>query len=106
MHNGAYTTLRGAVVHHLDRQRGLRDYDRDQLSEEFRDQVHRSDEVIEDVAETVSDHAVPLRELTDQEVDDLVVFLHALSAPGADDLSRWVPEDVPSGLAVGGALTP
>lgn len=38
--------------------------------------------------------------LTPEMVDDITEFLKALTDPGARDLSRVVPDSVPSGLPV------
>ena len=35
---------------------------------------------------------------SDQEVEDLVVFLKSLTSPSSRDLSSAIPESVPSGL--------
>ena len=47
----------------------------------------------------------PSRQLSDQEIAELVVFLEALTDPDALDLTQWVPTSVPSGLPVGGLLS-
>jgi cytochrome c peroxidase len=98
MHNGAYTTLEAVVRHHLDREAGLREYDRSQLQPEFQNQVHRSDEVIEDVLATLSDDHLPARAIDDDEVGDLVAFLESLTSPAVGALGASVPDEVPSGL--------
>jgi cytochrome c peroxidase len=98
MHNGAYTTLEAAVRHHLDVERGLREYDPTQLDEEFRAYVHQRDEIIEEVLSTL-DEPTPI-DLTDQEVDALVAFLESLTSPSARDMTHLEPEALPSGLPV------
>lgn len=40
------------------------------------------------------------RALGDREVADLVAFLESLTDPSSLDLSRWIPDEVPSGLPV------
>jgi len=40
------------------------------------------------------------RELSDEEFDQLMEFLNALTSPSAVDLSYLVPASVPSGLPV------
>jgi cytochrome c peroxidase len=100
MHNGAYTTLRAAVVHHLDYERGLREYQTSQLEPEFRREVHRAEAVLDDVAATITGGpGRPQRSLSDGDVDDLLAFLASLTAPGVMALSGLRPDSVPSGLS-------
>lgn len=98
MHNGAYTTLEGAVRHHLDYKAALWNYDPSQLDEEFQRYVHQREEDIAEVEETLE--PVEPIELSDAEVDDLVAFLESLTSPSATDLEGLRPEAVPSGYPV------
>ena len=99
MHNGAYTTLRAAVIHHLDYEDGLRSYRAEQLEPEFRREVHSSAEVIDDVAATITTaDGGPTRRLSDTEIDDLLAFLDALTSPAIAQLPELTRDDVPSGL--------
>lgn len=95
MHDGAYTSLRAAVAHHVDCGRSLEEYDPLQLKPElqhtFRDepiQLQRMLSTLDDGCES------PMRE---RDVDAIVAFLESLTDPAADSLSSVVPDGVPSG---------
>ncbi len=98
MHNGAYTTLEGAVRHHLNPANALENYDTTQLEPEFRGGVHNDKKTIRDVKSTMPDELKLPLYLTDEEVGDIMAFLSALTSPSARDLSHTIPESVPSGL--------
>ncbi len=99
-HNGAYTGLEEVVRHHLNPEGSLRSYDPSQLSEPFRDVVHLDGELIGEMLATLDPLVKEPRELSDQEFNQLMAFLHALTSPSAVDLSDLVPESVPSGMPV------
>ncbi len=100
MHNGAYATLDAAIRHHLDPMRALTRYDKSQLEPEFRGAVHDDPLILREVKRTLSPLIEPRPRLDDAEIDSLVAFLHALTAPSARDLDHTIPESVPSGLAL------
>ena len=101
MHNGTYTSLEGALRHHLDPRTALQKYDPSQLASEFQDLVVKDPEVI---AVQLSCPSAPSEviELSDEQVADLMAFLGSLTSPTAQDLEHIIPEAVPSGLPVGG----
>jgi cytochrome c peroxidase len=101
MHNGTYTTLEGAIRHHLDPAAALRNYDPTQLAPEFQELVITDLDLIE-AQLTCPSAPADIVELSDEQIADLLAFLEALTSPTAADLSHIVPETVPSGLAVGG----
>lgn len=126
-HSGAYATLEGIVRHHLDPVASLEAYSIDDdylpllesaielvgsgsrvapqwLSEErlaaiqLRDTwVHRTPELRGKIA--AANELEPTN-LSDEQVDDLLAFLDALTDPASRDLSDTVPDRVPSGLPV------
>lgn len=100
MHNGAYSTLEGAIRHHLQPAEALRNYDVTQLTPDLQ-ATFRNDEVMVAVLMNGLDPLMtsPL-ELSDDEVHQLVAFLEALTDPAAGDLTMHIPESVPSGLPV------
>jgi len=98
MHNGAYTSLEGAVRHQLDPLHELENYDTSQLEPEFVGAVHNDEESIDMVKETMAEEQKQPTSYTEQEVDDLVAFLESLTSPSARDLEHTIPESVPSGL--------
>ncbi|MCK6557057.1 cytochrome-c peroxidase [Candidatus Binatia bacterium] len=100
MHDGAFTTLRGAVEHVLDPARSLRQYDVAQLSEELQPTFQGDDATIEAILAGLDPDIATPRLLSEQQVDDLMSFLEALTDPAAGDQSRDIPDSVPSGLPV------
>lgn len=100
MHNGAFATLEAAVRHHLDPANGLRNYDSGQLPDHFRELVHASPEVHNDILATLDPVIADPPVLTDDQISDLLAFLDSLTSPSAIDLGHLVPESVPSGLPV------
>jgi cytochrome c peroxidase len=97
MHDGAFTSLRAAVVHHLDVAASARSYDpaAQGVPPDLR-QVGPIDPIL---ARLDSRVATP-RLLDDTQIDDLVAFVRdALLDPRAtpDNLRRLVPTSVPSG---------
>jgi cytochrome c peroxidase len=100
MHDGAFTSLRSAVVHHLDVAASARSYDpaAQGLPPDLR-QVGPIDPILARLDARV---ATP-RLLDDTQIDDLVAFVRdALLDPRAtpDNLRRLVPSSVPSGRPV------
>lgn len=98
MHNGAYATLEGAIRHHLSAADSLSQYDEAQLEPALRDSVKRDINVRSFVLSTLSTEMKAPAELTNEEVDQLLQFMDALTSPSATDLSHLVPDSVPSGL--------
>lgn len=101
MHNGAYTTLDGAVRHHLDATTALRTYDTSQLAPALRDTFQGDEATISDMLSTLDPLMVSPSSLTDNEVDQLLAFLNALTDPSAIDLTNDIPTNSPSGLPIG-----
>ncbi|MFT6397323.1 MAG: cytochrome c peroxidase [Bradymonadia bacterium] len=97
MHDGAYTSLRGAVAHHVDCSDSLRNYDPRQLKPElqhtFRDEPIQLQRILSTLDEGC---AAPI---SASDIDAIVAFLESLTDPAANSLSHVVPESVPSGRA-------
>jgi len=100
-HNGAYADLESMVRHHLSPIRSLANYDRAQarlhdVSVEADDwgAMDDFDEVMR-IAEATEITPV---ELTEQQVQDLLAFLDALTDPQAIAGKLGAPDSVPSGL--------
>jgi cytochrome c peroxidase len=100
MHNGAYTTLEGAVRHMLRPEESLRHYDAGQLAPELQSAVHADSATIELLLTSLDTSVTPPVELSAAELSDLMAFLQALTDPAATDLGQDIPPSVPSGLAV------
>ncbi len=99
MHDGAYTSLAGAVQHCLDPVGGLDNYDPAQLSDLARPTYHPEHNSAILAAMDPDDFEAVV--LTEDEFADLIAFLNSLTAPSLGELSiRVTPESVPSGLPV------
>lgn len=98
MHNGAYLCLEDAVRHHIDVYGSLERYTNTILPPSLRGNMG-PDRPMLDRLHLLS--AEP-PDLTEQDIDDLVAFMHALSDPDAhpDQLVSLIPSTVPSGLAL------
>jgi cytochrome c peroxidase len=104
MHNGAFTSLEETIRHHLNPAASLQDYDPAQLMAELQDTCQDQPEVLAMILATESDSASEQVQLSAAEMQDLLAFLNALTAPSALDLADTIPASVPSGLPVGGNL--
>ena len=98
-HSGAYTTLEGVVRHHLNPINALVTYDASQLRPLF---AATHDVSMNGARAAALDPilAAPI-DLTDQQMSDLMEFLHALTDPRMVVLTRDFPDSVPSGHPVG-----
>lgn len=99
MHDGAYTTLEGAVQHYLDAELSLENYDASQLREDLRGTHLSNPATLAAMAASIDSRYAPLT-LSDAEVADIVSFLRSLTDPAANDLAATIPASVPSGLPV------
>jgi cytochrome c peroxidase len=106
MHNGAYTTLGGAVQHHLDAEQALLNYDSSQLDPALLGEVVEDPEVIRDIAKRLDGRIRQKVDLSDNEFADLMAFLSALTSPAVANGGLLSPQafplTVPSGLPVDG----
>jgi cytochrome c peroxidase len=100
MHNGAYSTLVGAVLHHLDPARALLNYDRSQLIPDLQPTVLDDPATLRAVLSTLDPLVRRPLHLRERELDDLLAFLHALTSPSVGSLDAIIPQGVPSGLPV------
>ena len=100
MHTGAYNTLEAVVRHKNNAYKALWNYDVRQLRPEFQSELHRERESYEAVEATLDPLFQSPLGLTEDEIQDLVAFLEALTSPQAHDLSHTAPESVPSGLPI------
>ncbi len=100
LHNGAYDSLEDVIRHHMNPEQALANYDVMHLPPEVRQRTWIS----EGVNRAMLDRLDPLlqvpADLTDEEISDLLAFLDALTDPAARDLTKTIPDRVPSGLPV------
>jgi cytochrome c peroxidase len=100
MHNGAYTSLAGAVVHHLDPATALLNYDPSQLSPDLSSTVRNDPATTAAVLATLDPLVQKPLSLSEQDLEDLMEFLGALTSPTLESLPLEIPDQVPSGLPV------
>jgi cytochrome c peroxidase len=94
MHNGAYNTLEAAVRHHLNPEAALANFDVSSLDPIIQATVQEQSNVLANLDPLM----INILELTDEQVDDLLSFLHALTSPSALKRCDLIPDSVPSGL--------
>jgi len=101
-HVGAFNVIRNQVRHYRDTAESLRNYDPTQAVLPSRPDLDALDfaalsqpAVVEAIAAVTQP---PVQEIDDEEVEDLVAFLGALTDPDSLDLRHIVPPRVPSGL--------
>ncbi len=100
MHDGAFMTLEEVVRHHLDPQASLAAYDGSLLPDLFAATLDTDAGRNAARAAALSPLHPTSVVLTDDEFDDLMAFLHALTDPSSVSLLDEVPDEVPSGLPV------
>ncbi|MCA9994763.1 MAG: VCBS repeat-containing protein [Anaerolineales bacterium] len=103
MHNGVYLTLEDAVRHHLNPAQMVAEYDFRQLPA-----LMQNDDLegtaVRTAALSAPSFVVPTKALSDADIAAILAFLESLTSPTARDLSHTIPDSVPSGLPVGGAI--
>ncbi|WP_299044027.1 cytochrome c peroxidase [uncultured Tateyamaria sp.] len=100
-HSGAYATLKGVVQHHLDPVASLRNYDIGQAvmpGFQADDMRVLSDEDELNAIAAANDLAPTA--LSENEVDDILAFLNALTDPQSIRGALGIPSAVPSGLPI------
>jgi cytochrome c peroxidase len=100
MHNGAYVSLEAVVRHHLNPREALDNYDTGQLVAELQPTCQDDQATVDLVLATLDPLVASPIELSDEELADLLAFLHALTDPDAMYLEEDIPPSVPSGLPV------
>ena len=100
LHNGAYTSLKAVIRHHLDPEIGLRSYNPGQLRPELADTFQNDAETVTAILDNLDPSVRTPVLLSDQEMGQLLAFLDALTDPAAKNLSQVVPATVPSGLSI------
>ncbi|EDP76388.1 cytochrome c peroxidase [Hydrogenivirga sp. 128-5-R1-1] len=98
-HNGAYRDLKKVVLHHLNPEKYLRNYDptANGLPPELASTLKNDESTINQILSTLDIEPV---HLTEEEVDYLIAFLKSLTSPQVYTLHKVIPDRVPSGLPV------
>lgn len=100
MHNGAYTSLKAVIKHHQNPLEMFQAYDVSQLDKSLEKTFRLNTSTILLMSQTFSPEINVVPDLNNQELEQLISFLEALTSPSTMDLSHLVPESVPSGLPV------
>ncbi len=100
MHDGAYTTLEGAVRHLLDPTTSLRHYDVSQLAPDMQSTFQGSETILAAILANLDPLVAAPKLLTDAEVNEILTFLESLTDPTEAALGGDIPDEVPSGLPV------
>ncbi len=107
-HAGAYGSLEAMVRHYINPIRALQNYDASQTVLPFREDLNAQDLVVMNNPQRVAAIAnaarnegrLRPRNMSDQEVSDIVEFLRALTDPASLELSAEIPFSAPSGLPI------
>lgn len=101
MHNGAYRTLESVVRHYTNADSALRNYDVTNLPAALRPTLRNDGATLTDISRGIDFRLRDSRiKLTQEEQQQIVEFLKALTDPAARNLAAVVPASVPSGLSV------
>lgn len=100
LHSGAFHKLEDVILHHMDPRSSYLAYDATMLAEPLRDTVLMDEQYRERLLASVSPEFAVVPDLSAEQIRLLVSFLEALSSPKLQQLERWVPEQVPSGLPI------
>lgn len=101
-HDGAYNTLEGVLRHHMNGINSLNTYDTEQAVLPSRTDLDATDFSVHNDAQSRADLANSIElnsiDLSNDELNHLIEFLHALTDPASLDLRSTVPTRLPSGL--------
>lgn len=103
MHAGSYATLEAVIGHYNDVPEAMRGFDVAQIDPALRTEHHGDESTLGQISETLDGRFRGPLDLDEQEIEDLIAFLEALTDPAARSLGHLAPASVPSGLPVGGA---
>lgn len=103
-HNGAYPSLKSMIKHHLNPAKSRAEWSTGQVQLPAADWLLATDFIVRDdkfeMQRQTGKVDINLPQLSNEEVDDLVSFLHALTGDRAKAKDFYIPATVPSGLAV------
>ncbi|NPA40977.1 MAG: cytochrome-c peroxidase [Aquificae bacterium] len=98
-HNGAYNDLRKVILHHLNPEIYLRNYDpyENGIPAELASTLKNDEQTISWILSTLDIEPISLSQ---NEIDYIVEFLKSLTSPKVYYLNSVIPKRVPSGLPV------
>lgn len=101
-HNGAYPTLEGIIRHHLNPDRALENWTRDMAALPHLPAAARSDFLIQEDRREQQRYArardITPVQMNDNDISDLIAFMHALTGSTIQIPPFGQPDMVPSGL--------
>ena len=101
MHNGAYDNLYDAIVHHLNPEKALKEFDSSHLPEKLQKSYQDSEKLYQKIVNSLDPILVNNRpELATEEINALVVFMNSFTEKGLSAVSSTLISEVPSGLPV------
>lgn len=103
-HSGSYNDIESVVRHHLDPVYSLYEYDQTQAALPSREDLDSEDYTVmqnsQRTAEIARHNELQPIKLNNEEVAQLIEFLHALTDKTSIDMRNDVPSSVPSGLSI------
>lgn len=101
MHNGAYESLKEAIIHHLDPENALKRFDPAQLPKELRMTYQDSPALHQKMLKTLDPLLIENHQkLESHEINALVTFMRALTDSSLKNIHQTIIDEVPSGLPV------
>lgn len=100
MHNGAYSNLEDVIRHKYDPSKSLQEYDISQLPDHLQSTVKLDQDTIDALMASIDPMLPTGEDLSNEELNDLMAFMAALTTPSADLMLNLTPDEVLSGLDV------
>ena len=101
MHNGAYDNLYDAIVHHLNPEKALKEFDSSHLPEALQKSYQDSEKLYKKMVNSLDSLLTNNRpDLAAEEIDALVAFMDSFTEKGLNNVSSTFIYEVPSGLPV------
>ena len=100
MHNGAFESLEMVIEHYNDVEPFLSDFTGQGLSPQLKALLHNDQVTVQAVLQTLDDELKNPLQLSEQNEQDVLAFLKALTDPKARTLNHLIPKKVPSSLPV------
>ena len=100
MHNGAFENLEMVIEHYNNVEDFLSHFSGEGLESQIKVLLHNDQATVQAVLQTLDTELGTPLQLSEQDQQDLLAFLNALTDPAAQNLNNLIPKSVPSGLPV------
>jgi cytochrome c peroxidase len=100
MHNGVFESLEMVLEHYNDVEHFLSRFEGQGLSPQLKTLLHNDKATTQAVLANLDSRLQTPLQLSEQNKQDLLAFLNALTDPAARNLNHLIPKQVPSGLPV------